>query len=333
MIKKIIAGLLVIGIVILACFKLFSHNEVNAKKLEKMGESLTSYHMEANMEIEQNDNLRKYYVVVDYLKGDVDYFKISLLDKDISQEQIMIRNKEGVYVLTPKLNQVYEFKGDYPLNSPKPYLYHSMVNEIKKKNYEAKKVSDGYLITSNVEYKNNPSWAKQEIKLSSDLKPVWVNIYDKDNDLIVAINYTKVDFSPELKVSYFDVKETMDKSRETISQSGTIKELPSLPHVDSVSSILKETTEASINGEKVYILTYEGNKNFTLVQKSIEANKDMNVKVVSGELITFYTGLGYFENNKLTYIEDNMEYQIYSSSLSVNEMIDVIDSLDYEDTK
>ena len=37
----------------------------------------------------------------------------------------MLRNKEGVYVLTPKLNQVYQFKGDYPLNSPKPYFHYN----------------------------------------------------------------------------------------------------------------------------------------------------------------------------------------------------------------
>lgn len=41
-----------------------------------------------------------------------------MIDKDINQEQILLRNKDGVYVLTPVLNQVYTFKGDYPLNSP-----------------------------------------------------------------------------------------------------------------------------------------------------------------------------------------------------------------------
>ena len=41
-----------------------------------------------------------------------------MLDKGINQEQIIIRNADGVYVLTPALNQVYKFKGDWPLNIP-----------------------------------------------------------------------------------------------------------------------------------------------------------------------------------------------------------------------
>ena len=80
-----------------------------------MGDNLTCYHTEATKEIETKDEVRTFFVTVDYkLDEDKDLFRISLLDKNINQEQIMLRNKDGVYVLTPKLNQVYEFKGEYP---------------------------------------------------------------------------------------------------------------------------------------------------------------------------------------------------------------------------
>ena len=335
MIKKIIAGLLVIGIVVLACFKIFSNNDTSRKDLKKIGEELTSYHMEANMDITNaNDDIRKFYVNVDYMKGEVDHFRISLIDKEINQEQIMIRNSEGVYVLTPKLNQVYEFKGDYPLNTPKPYLYHSIIQEIEKDNYEAKKTTDGYIINAKTEYKNHPSWNKQEIKLSKDLKPVWVNIYDSNNNLVVAINFIKVEFNIGMDKALFDVEANIKKSKEeVVSTSKQVEELPLIPKVDENKTSLKEQTEVVIDGNKMYILSYTGDINFTLVQKDIKANDVLDSKVVSGELVSMYTGVGFYENKTLTFIIDEREFQIYSPSLTVSEMLEIVSSMQVEVVK
>lgn len=335
MIKKIIAGLLVIGIVVLACFKIFSNNDTSRKDLRKIGEELTSYHMEANMDImNSNEDIRKFYVEVDYLKGEIECFRISLIDKEINQEQIMIKNKEGVYVLTPKLNQVYEFKGDYPLNTPKPYLYHSMMKEIEKDNYEAKKTSDGFIISLKMEYKNNPNWCKQEIKMSKDLKPIWVNIYDSNNNLVVAINYVKVEFNVNMDEKTFDVKYNIEKSKEeVISSSRPLDDLPLIPKVDEAKTTLKEQTEVTIDGNKMYILTYDGNISFTIVQKNLKKNEQLDSKVVSGELITMYSGVGYYENNRLTFIKDEREFQVYSTSLSVSEMLELVTSMQFEVAK
>ena len=335
MIKKIIAGLLVIGIVVLACFKIFSNNDTSRKDLKKIGEELTSYHMEANMDITNaNDDIRKFYVNVDYMKGEVDHFRISLIDKEINQEQIMIRNSEGVYVLTPKLNQVYEFKGDYPLNTPKPYLYHSIIQEIEKDNYEAKKTTDGYIINAKMEYKNHPSWNKQEIKLSKDLKPVWVNIYDSNNNLVVAINFIKVEFNIGMDKTLFDVEANIKKSKEeVVSTSKQVEELPLIPKVDENKTSLKEQTEVVIDGNKMYILSYTGDINFTLVQKDIKANDVLDSKVVSGELVSMYTGVGFYENKTLTFIIDEREFQIYSPSLTVSEMLEIVSSMQVEVVK
>jgi len=123
------------------------------------------------------------YYYNNFKQDEIDNFRISMIDKDINQEQILLRNKDGVYVLTPVLNQVYTFKGDYPLNSPKPYLYHSYVEAIKGK-YDVINNADGYTVTFDTNYDNEPNWSKQEIKFSKDLKPVWSYIYDNENNKI-----------------------------------------------------------------------------------------------------------------------------------------------------
>ena len=328
MIKKIIAGILVLAIIVLAGFKIFYKGDNVSKKLETLGEELTSYHTEATMDIQTNDEVRSFFVTVDYqLDNQDNLFRISLLDKNINQEQIMLRNKDGVYVLTPKLNQVYQFKGDYPLNSPKPYLYHSMIEAVKEKEVDVEKLNDGYLISYDCEYENSPSWKKQDIKLSSDLKPIWVNIYDENNNVMVEVSFSKVELQTTYTNDFFDVNKNMETSRKEVISSSNEVELPYLPEV-SVSSTLKEQTEATVNGETVYILTYEGSKEFTITQRLLEDSENIVTNQVSGSLVELPLGIGYYNNQNLLFIHNGVEYRIYSDSLSVTEMIEVLDSMD-----
>ncbi|MDD6302059.1 MAG: hypothetical protein PUA56_01935 [Bacillales bacterium] len=332
MIKKIVAGVIVVAILVLAGFKLFYKGGSVNKKLKNIGENLTSYHMEANMDIcLKKDDTRNFYVSVDYLKSDTDLFRISLLDKNINQEQIMLRNKEGVYVLTPRLNQVYEFKGEYPLNNQKPYLYHSIIEQVNSKDKNVEKLQDGYLVTVKPNYVNSPNWMKQDIKLSNDLKPVWINIYDNDNSLVVSVNFTKVEFDVQFSDTHFDVESNMNTSRTNVvstTASASMEDLPLLVENASVSSTVKEQIVASVGDEQLYIIVYEGNKEFTIVQRILKDNETINVKEVSGELVELNSGLGYLQDNNLIFIYNGVEYRIYSKTLTVAELIEIANSMD-----
>ena len=171
MLKKVIIGVVVFAVLILCGWKLFFSEGKVDDQLKNLNTTMEAYHMEGNMQIGEGEDVRNFYVTVDFKDDEKDLFRISLLDKDINQEQILLRNNEGVYVLTPVLNQVYTFKGDYPLNAPKPYLYHSFIDALKG-NYEVINNVDGYTVTYDCKYDNEPTWVKQEVKLSKDLKPV-----------------------------------------------------------------------------------------------------------------------------------------------------------------
>ena len=119
----------------------------------------------------------------------------------------------------------------------------------------------------------------------------------------------------------------METSRNEVISSSEVIELPYLPEV-SVSSTLKEQTEATINGETIYILTYEGSKEFTITQRLLEESEEMITLEVSGSIVELPLGIGYFNNQNLLFIHNGVEYRIYSDSLSVSEMIEVLDSLD-----
>jgi outer membrane lipoprotein-sorting protein len=185
MLKKFAVIAVILALLGVGVWKVFFSGPTISDTLKSVNENLTSYQLEATMESNNGEEQRNFNVKVSYAKkDDNDLFRVSLYDTTIKQEQIMLRNDEGVYVLTPTLNQVYQFKSGWPLNSAKPYIYQSLL-EVFDGEYSTKKVDDGIVITSSPNYKNAPQYTKQEIKFTNDLTPVWVHIYGENNDLLV----------------------------------------------------------------------------------------------------------------------------------------------------
>lgn len=336
MVKKILLSVVVLAVIVLAGWKLlFSKSDVT-KKLDSVKEDLTAYHMEANMELSANEETRSYFVVADYQKkDDKDFFRVSMLDKNINQTQIMLKNEEGVYVLTPLLNQVYKFKGDWPLNSPKPYLYHSLIANFDSE-HEVKKNDNGYLLSGKATYPNSPDWINQEIQFTSDFKPVYVDIKDAGNNTVGKITFTAVDMKPTFADDYFQVENNMTKARDNMVKPDettaiTFADLPLLP-TDS-SNTLQEKTVSAVDGDSQYILTFTGKNNFTMVQGIAKANDTMKISNIDMEYVETLNGVAFQSGNRLMYQKNGVTFDIYSDTMTVSQIIQVVNSLESFDKK
>lgn len=325
-IKRIILLVLIACLVGFAIFKLVSKKSNGIKsQLNEVNSNLNAYHMEANMEFHNGDDMRDYLVKVSYKKDkNTPLFRVSLFDKGVNQEQIIIRNKAGVYVLTPALNQAYKFKGEWPLNGAKPYLYQSMLDVFKGK-YELSKLKDGYVITSTPNYKNSPNWTRQEMKMTKELKPIWVHIYDIDNNIAVKVTFVKVEFDPTFADNYFEVSDNMTQARSelTTTTTSTINDLPLYPTNAIISATLKEQSVINVGATTQHILTYEGEEAFTVVQHILTSHEEMVVSEVSGELVEIAGNVGILSNQQLVYEYNGVSYHIYSDKLSVAKLIEL----------
>ena len=330
MLKKIIAVVVVLALLSIGIWKVFFSGEKIGETLENVSENLTSYQIEATMELNNGEEQRRFNVVVSYLKGESeDLFRVSLYDTSINQEQIMLRNTEGVYVLTPTLNQVYQFKSGWPLNSAKPYIYQSLL-EVFDGEYTTQKVDDGIIVTSTPEYKNAPHYAKQETKFTKELKPVWVHIYNEQNELVVNITFTSVETGVEFDAEYFNLASNMQAARENLSSStsATFDDLPLMLTGADLNVSVKDQTNAKINDETIYIMTYEGEANFTVVQRIIEGSEEMVVNEIDGELALLVNGFAAIDSNKVTYLYNGVECTIYGDGLTVANYISIADGLE-----
>ena len=73
-------------------------------KFESKVNELENYHLTGEMDIASNEDKYTYSVDVTYKKGN--FYKVSLINKENNHEQIILKNDEGVYVMTHKSLQL-----------------------------------------------------------------------------------------------------------------------------------------------------------------------------------------------------------------------------------
>ena len=319
--KYILIGSIVI--VVLICLFLFRPKSFE-KKADSVFNDLTSYTLKGEMEINKGEDIKNYIMEVNYKKmDDNQLFKVSLFDKNLNQEQILLRNQEGVFVVTPSLNQIFKFEGDWPLNSPKPYLIQTMFDVLKQEDTKTEKTKDGTLIKSNVNYPNNKTYKYQEILFDKESKPISVHIYDEDKTLQLQILFSSVEFNNPIEDELFASPKNLEN---TVSSYVLDKaDLPIYP-VSVFESKLVNSNVYEVSGETRHILEYQGDKNFTIVQTLKDIKDETQTVFKSGEMIDTIEMVGFYDGGSCLGYFQNVEMNVYSQDLSVEEMMQVMQS-------
>ena len=187
-------------------------------------EGLKSYYMEGTLKLTNNDDNYEYDVEVSYQKDD--NYKVSLINKGNDYEQIILKNKEGVYVITPSLNKSFKFQSDWPNNNSQSYLLTSVAKDLKDDSaYKFTQKDKDYIFTTKTNYPNNPKYVKQNIILDKkfDLKKVEV----KDDQDITYIEFTvkNIDKKANFSENEFNLEEitkdfkTQEEKDDNITKS------------------------------------------------------------------------------------------------------------------
>ena len=116
--KKIIVLLFSLMLMVSGCGKKSTENVV--KDFTNKVNDTKSYILKGNMEIYADEETFTYSIEVDFLK---DYFyKVKMVNQTNNHEQIILRNTDAVYVITPSLNKSFKFQSEWPDNSSKAYI-------------------------------------------------------------------------------------------------------------------------------------------------------------------------------------------------------------------
>ena len=319
---KIIAG---IGIVVLVAALAFSMRPKSFDtQFEKTMKNMDSYILSGDMEITKGEDIKTYALEVGYQKEDKELFKVSLVDKELNQEQIILRNDDGVFVVTPSLNQVFKFEGDWPMNSPKPYLLQSVAEIVKSDKAEISKKDDGNLVSCKVNYPNNKNFDHEEIMFDKDAKLKWIQIYNADNVVQLKIVFHKSEYNAAIKEDYFKTPKTLES--KTSANGITDEDLPLYP-VQVFEADLNHVSKLENQEQVKHVLEYTGAKNFTVVETLRMAANETQTVLMPGEMVDSLDVVGFYDGNHMSVIHDGVEYTVYSEELGPEEMMQVINSM------
>lgn len=358
--KKYIVLLLFMVLFLTGCgeYKL----EDATKEFTKSIESSKSYKLNGTMEIMSGEEIFTYSIETYYLKDD--FYKVILVNQTNNHEQVILKNKDGLYVVTPSLNKSFKFDSVWPENSSQAYLLQNLVNDVKndsKASFES--TENNYIIKSSVNYPNNEELEYQKIYFDKDMNINKVEVYSTDNIVKIKVNFKSVDLKAKLSEDDFvlddlieteaDKKGTKDNVDNSECTTDNCQEntnvnscegencekqtnasldsiiyplyIPSHTHLSSSETVTTET------GERV-ILTFSGDKNFVIVEETVSASNDFEVIPVFGDPLMLNESIGAMSSNSISWHADNISYYLVSSDLTTGEMVNVAKSLGNETT-
>lgn len=122
--KMFFRFVLILSVMMLALAGCGSNSQEKvSKKIEKRLEQIDGYKARAEMTMKTGQEARKYHIDIWYKKGENDFYRVDLANEEDDNRQTILKNDEGVFVLTPVLNKSFKFQSDWPENNGQPYLY------------------------------------------------------------------------------------------------------------------------------------------------------------------------------------------------------------------
>ncbi len=312
---------LIVCIIFLAGCGNETTNSAISKTLKKIEET-NSYKLTGTLEITNNENTYSYDVDVAYLKEN--NFRVSLKNKTNNHEQIILRNDEGVYVLTPSLNKSFKFQSEWPYNNSQSYLLQNLANDIKNDNEKTlEKNGEEYIIKTKTNYSNNKELTKQKIYIDKDKNIYKIEIMNDEDIIKMKMTINNIDYNPNNNIEMFKTENNLTASKEeTVSKLDELiypMYIPQNTYLSSQNKISKE------NGERV-IMTFSGDSPFMLIQETITEDGESMISV-KGEPYQLYETVGIIDDSSITWIDKGIEYYLVSNTLNQNELIEVANSL------
>lgn len=323
--KKLFLIICLISLIfITGCGKTNEENVI--KKLNDKVGGLKAYQLSGELSISNNEDTYNYLVNVSYAKNDK--FRVSLKNMANNHEQIILKNNDGVFVLTPSLNKSFKFQSDWPYNNSQVYLLGSIVDDmVEDKNAVVKKDGTDYVITSKVVFANNSNLVKQKVTVDKDLNFKKVVILDNNDTPQMTMVFKTIDLKPNFSDKHFEISEIMNNQDNKLETSTSKLEDIIYPlYIPTGTSLTDQERITKTDGERV-ILTFEGEKPFILVEETVSIEEEFTTIPTYGEPYLLIDTIGALTDTSVSWISNGVEYYLVSDVMSQRELLEVAKSI------
>jgi len=287
------------------------------------------------------------------------YYKVNLINKINNHEQVILKNDNGVYVVTPDLNKSFKFQSDWPNNGSQSYLLDALLNDIVNDDTAIVSKSEKYdYIQCKVNYPNNNVLYSEKIYIDDDYNVVKVEVLDKDGNIKITLDVNDIDYKPKFNKDYFMLNTLIDEEKEEtttkpkedeVENNNNVEEdknvgdsKENIEETENTSKILEEIiyplylpenthlstkdTVETDNGNRA-ILTFSGDNPFVLVEEVSYRYDEMEIIPVNGDPLILADSIGAISNNSLYWTSNGIDYYLSSTSISPNELMVIAEGL------
>ena len=210
-------------------------------------------------------------------------------------------------------------------------MNHSSKISSEDKEAKFKESKEHYVFETQTRYQNNKMLPYQEITLNKkDLSPVSVKVMDSDRNPLVTVEFSQMDFKATFDKNDFNMQKNMTGAQLDTTVMADVKDQEfSVMYPEEIQgATLVGEKEVKTKDGKSVVLTYEGEKSFTLVQeRATVMPATAGSTNISGEIVDLGFTLGAQTNNSLTWTLNGVEFMIASNDLEPEEMIDIARSV------
>lgn len=323
--KYFLVLLMVCCCFITGCFG--NNKDDTLKEIKKKYDNLKAYQLTGNLEIVNNDDTYNYDVKVVYQKKDKYY--VSLKNRSNNHEQIILKNEDGVYVLTPSLNKSFKFQSDWPYNNSQVYLIQSILDDILD-DEERSLIEDenSYIFTTNVNYPNNRKLVKQKVTFDKKFNLKKVSVVDENDIGQMTMTFATIDINPDINNEIFDLNKIMGTTENNTKEetTGNLEDIIYPLYIPTGTSLSSQEKIAKTDGERV-IMTFEGEKPFLLVEETSSIEEEFSIIPTYGEPYLLIDTVGALTDSSVTWSSNGVDYYLVSDVMSQDELLDIARSV------
>ena len=307
------------------------------KKFSDDVTSSNSYLINGSMVIITDEEEFNYTFSAKYLAND--YYKVILNNENNNHEQIILKNNDGVYVITPAINKSFKFQSSWPDNSSQSYLLRSLLKDINNdNNAKLEKSKDGYVITTIVNYPNNSELSHQKLYFDKSINLKKVIVYGKDNNEKIITKFSKIDLKAssdkdEFKIDEY-IKNSDDVENRNCEKENCDKEASSI--LDDIiyplylpSNTYLTSSEKISSGSNRVILTFSGDKQFTIIEEALSIPNEFEINPVYGDPVFLNDAIGVMSDGSIKWNRGNISYYIAGNNLSNEEIVTIATSMNH----
>ncbi|RKQ30927.1 LolA family protein [Oceanobacillus halophilus] len=325
--RLMVFGLLIF--VLAACGEKSQEDVVG--ELQKNVEEMTGYKAKAEMLMNTGQEEQKFNI--DIWHQQEDFYRVALSSEtDEKGSQIILKNEEGVFVLTPALEKSFKFQTEWPDNGSQPYLYQSLVEDVIADPEAAFETTEAaYVFKTKTNYQSNNNLPFQEIHFDKEsYTPVQVKVLDKDENALVEVKFSSFEMNPTFNEDDFSMDKNMASNDASAPASADGEENVLeviMPEFTAGAEVMEQREVELENGKRV-ILTFDGEKNFTLVQEQLEVVSTLSSpQEVEGDIVNLGNTIGALSDNKIEWNYNGVDYTLASDELTRDELIQVAQSV------